>query len=43
MINGNASPALKENRLRSASPGKIGRFPGTGTEGAFRKLVYTGK
>ncbi|GAB2663149.1 hypothetical protein GCM10027036_16240 [Flavihumibacter cheonanensis] len=43
MINGNASPALKVNRLRTAKSGKIGIFLGAGSGGDFRKLVYTGK
>lgn len=43
MINGNASPALKVTRLRTAKSGKIGIFLGAGSGGDFRKLVYTGK
>lgn len=43
LINGNASPALKVSRLRTAKSGKIGIFLGAGSGGDFRKLVYTGK
>lgn len=43
LINGNASPALKVTRLRTAKSGKIGIFLGAGSGGDFRKLVYTGK
>lgn len=42
LINGNANPALKVNRLRTAKSGKIGIFLGAGSGGDFRKLVFSG-
>ncbi|MCG7751717.1 hypothetical protein [Flavihumibacter cheonanensis] len=41
LINGNANPALKVKRLRTAQAGKIGIFLGSGSGGSFRKLVYS--